>query len=487
VTYDLGKGEPSISYTGETADLENQVISTAHNIGESSGPDYLRDHLSAFKLDVSREIAGSFLTSIDFGTRMSDRGKRNETHFYYLCPEVGSSLDWCSSSTTYTLPSDKLEVYKAKGIALPDMVYGTFDDLAGDLYGNVGDIDGSLVKNETWHIQENSYEGYIKANFASTFAGIPVEGNVGMRVVGTFSKSSGWTTDDEGATYTPSVVSKSYADVLPSMSLNFHLTDDQILRFGAAFAMSRPPLDELRVANTLSTNSGTTGSNYLTGTRGNPTLNPYRSKQVDLSYEWYFHEESILAAAVYYKHLNSFIGYKSGNETYNDEVYYMSYPVNGKGGDVTGMEFSLQSRFYFIPVAFLQDFGIYANYAYVNSGVKEYTPVTDPLDAAGFAKHTMEVDLWYSAHGIEGRLAYKLHSPYTLAFTWDPSALSSSDWGSNLDASLSYQINENLNIRFQAHNITNEVWRSYYDNNPQETARYDLYKRTFMVDLSFHN
>lgn len=39
------------------------------------------------------------------------------------------------------------------------------------------------------------------------------------------------------------------------------------------------------------------------GGGGNPLLRLYKSNNLDLSYEWYFHPESMLALAVYYKNI----------------------------------------------------------------------------------------------------------------------------------------------------------------------------------------
>jgi hypothetical protein len=60
-----------------------------------------------------------------------------------------------------------------------------------------------------------------------------------------------------------------------------------------------------------------------TGSGGNPLLNPYKDVQVDLSYEWYWHEESLLAVAPFYKHLDTFIGYAKTAQTIGGVDYAM--------------------------------------------------------------------------------------------------------------------------------------------------------------------
>jgi TonB-dependent receptor len=265
------------------------------------------------------------------------------------------------------------------------------------------------------------------------------------------------------------------------LNLNFHLADDQVLRFAAAEAISRPPLDELRTGYSLNP----TGL-PPTGSGGNPTLNPYKDWQADLSYEWYWHEESMLAIAPFYKHLDTFIGYKSFDQTISGVTYQMLAPFNGKAGDIDGIELTAQSRFYFLP-SFLSDFGVYSNYSYVNSDVKEFTPAVNPFDATGFAKNTAEVDLWYSKAGFEARLAFKYHSPFTVINGWDSQELLGLASEKTLDFSTTYQWTENIGLRFEAHNLTNQPERMYWNNDPNQIARYDLYGRSYLIDITYHD
>src|SRR5262249_17783576 len=138
----------------------------------------------------------------------------------------------------------------------------------------------------------------------------------------------------------PVDIKNNYTDWLPSLNMNFHLSDDQILRFGAAIAVSRPPLDALVASFTL--NPIVMGE-QPTGGGGNPLLKPYKSDQLDLSYEWYFHPEALFAAAVYYKHLETFIGASSSLETIDGTQYLITDENNGKGGDIEGLELTFQT------------------------------------------------------------------------------------------------------------------------------------------------
>ena len=483
MAFDVRAGRvPFVTISGSGTDVSNPNNQWTQNWdpGQSSGPEYTRDHISAAQFDAARTIEGSFVTSLDFGGRITDRSKNHENYSYNLCPGTGSWVkeapDWLTCpATSYSiqLPAADLQSFKVHGFSVPDMVYGDYRQLAALVYPNTDIPADAEQLPDHWKVHESMYEAYAKVDIASNFAGVPMTGNIGVRLVDVKTTSSGYSNGS------PISVSKGYTKFLPSMSLNFHVADDQVVRFAASIAMSRPPLDNLKTGYSLD-------SVHLTGSGGNPFLNPYMANQVDLSYEWYFHDESLFAAALYYKDLSSFIGWGTTQQVIGGTAYSMASPTNGKGGGITGLELTFQTRFYFLP-GVLQDFGIYSNYAYVNSGVKEFTPVWNPLEGTGLAKHTGEFDLWYSKAGFEGRVAYKIHSPFTYIQGWNSQSLSRLDWERTLEASISYQWNEHIAFRLQGRNLTNSVSRSYLDNNPDQLARYDVFGRSYLFDISFKN
>jgi iron complex outermembrane recepter protein len=468
------------------ADTTIQTVQS-YRPSQVTGPEHTMDNLSAMKIDAGRNFENTLLSRVDFGIRYAARKKSHSLLSWYECPQSGAiTSNACPTDAdaglwnSYTLPSNMLSDFTLTGYHVPPMLYGKFDQLAAlvypDFHGGFAAPAGADQLGQHWAVVQNDFEAYVKVGFAAELDGMPLTGGVGMRVAYVDSKSRGYLTAD-GVNFTPASNSKEYTDILPSLNLNLHVSEDKVVRFGASVAVSRPPLDELRIGNTLSTSAPYTGS------QGNPRLNPYRADQLDLAYEWYFHDESLFAASVYYKHLNSFIGYQTFNETVNGHPYVIAHPVNGKGGDLAGLELTFQTRLYFLP-GFLKDFGIYTNYAYVSSGLKEFAPVANPMEATGLAKHTAELDLWYSAYGVEARLAYKVHSPFT-GTGWNAQQLYRVDWERHLDSSVSYQVNQYLGLRFEARNINNSGSRSYWDNNPSELDRYDVFGRSFLFDVTY--
>ena len=64
-----------------------------------------------------------------------------------------------------------------------------------------------------------------------------------------------------------------------------------------------------------------TNDSVLTGTGGNPNLDPYKSDNFNLSAEYYFAPESVVAASVFYKDIKNYIVQGVGTEhLYNSLV-----------------------------------------------------------------------------------------------------------------------------------------------------------------------
>ena len=123
-----------------------------------------------------------------------------------------------------------------------------------------------------------------------------------------------------------------------------HISDQHLLRFGAGVAISRPPLEALVTGFNLFPNAVPPS-----GGGGNPLLKPYKANQYDLSYEWYFHEESMFALAVYYKDMKNIIGASQSVQTIDGIQYIIGSENNIDGGRVSGAEVTYQSGFTSCP------------------------------------------------------------------------------------------------------------------------------------------
>ena len=480
--YDLS-GLPSASVTGQAIDPWNPSIQTVdpNRTGTVTGPEYTKDRISAVALNGQHQFVSSFLKSFEFGARIADRVKTHRFFNYALCAgsTTSGSCDW--NAHTVDL-SSLLSDYDPIGFIAPPVVIGDFNRIFSLTYPASNVPAGAEQLLQRSRVELKTAEAYSKLGFGLTIGALPVTGSFGIRLGRTDTRSSGFQQDSAGA-ISPVTVSNSYTDVLPSLNATASLTRKQLLRFGASIGISRPPLDALVTGYVL--NSILPGQQPV-GTGGNPKLRPFKAAQLDLSYENYFHDESLFALAAFYKHVTNYIGGGTALQTIDGTSYLISTLANGNGGNVWGLESRFQTRFYFLP-GILRNFGVYANYAYTSSNIHEFAPAGDPYRMIGLAKHTAEFDTYYSKGPFEVRLGVKYHSPFAVTPTWVGTSLKELAAETLVDASASWQITSRLGVRVQARNLTNERARFTSDNNVQNLAAdmgYQLYGRSYLMDLS---
>ncbi|MEY4588128.1 MAG: hypothetical protein RL497_204 [Pseudomonadota bacterium] len=113
-----------------------------------------------------------------------------------------------------------------------------------------------------------------------------------------------------------------YHNVLPSMDVTLHVTDEIIGRVSASKTIARPDLDKLQqgIGSTGSPGGGPllTGLQIpsgasITGTigtssDGNPGLKPLESSNFDLSVEWYYDKSSYVSVGFFNKDVVNFLG-----------------------------------------------------------------------------------------------------------------------------------------------------------------------------------
>jgi iron complex outermembrane receptor protein len=464
MTFDMSAGvTPSLSTSSDPSD---PTIQSAPGwlTGISDGPDNLEDKLSAIRVDLKREFANEF--ELSFGARASDRSK----DFFRRHQEY-------TSTVAGNLPADLFTSYSVTEFDAPPLLNGNFRELADFVYGGMPVDPDAVVQDSIWGVDESVLEGYVKIRFEGAIGSKPLAGNVGVRVVRTETESTGFGSVNGGA-LAPVDISNDYTEMLPSINFTFNLADDKLLRLGFARVISRPPLDELRASRQLWNSSPPP-----TGSGGNPLLAPFLANQLDLSYEYYFAPEALVSLAVYYKDVDTHIGYTTEPVTIDNVTYAVTGPFNGDGGGITGAEFTFQTPFSFIDA--LKNFGIYMNYAYVDTGVKEFYPAPNPLPIEGYAQQTATADLWFNKAGWEARLGYKYHTPFSIIAGWSGSDVRTLGEESILDFSTSWQVNDSFGVRLQINNLTNEPLRITRDNSDDRLGSYDVYGRRAMLDFTF--
>jgi len=294
-------------------------------------------------------------------------------------------------------------------------------------------------------------------------------------------------------------VSRSYDDTLPSFNLVADVTPDFLVRLAASKVMARPGLGNLTPGVTVNVSGG---NRVVTG--GNPLLDPFRATTADLSFEWYFAEESLLALGLFYKDIDTFVltsretrPYSTSGlpasllvgtgATVNDDFQF-NVPINSKGGPLKGLEFTYQQPFVFLP-GFWSDFGVQLNYTYVDSKIQYVTSTGAPslrTDLTGLSKNAYNATLYYEGDKFSARVSAAYRDDY---LTTVPGRNGNDVEGTaetlTFDMSASYKINDHFELTLEGLNLTDEFQDQWVDSIGDRASVYHHTGRQYFVGARY--
>jgi TonB-dependent receptor len=379
------------------------------------------------------------------------------------CPVGASGLPITSDITTYVSGF-------GSGLGAPgsnDTRWIAPNVLAtADLLG-IYDIPGVLQAGNDRSVKEEDLGGFLQLDFRSQLGTIPVRGNVGVRYVETTTTSRGQVS---GSSVT---VERSYEDTLPSANITFELRDDFLARFAAAKVMARPSLGNLTPGGSLDSFNGPP---YRYNS-GNPALDPFRATTYDASFEWYFQDEGLLALSLFYKDVDSFftragsieVPYSASGlpatlpppssplrnllDAGGDPLVEIRAVQNGGSASVKGFELTYQQPFTFLPAPF-DGFGFQGNYTYVDSD-----------EIIGFSPNAYNATLYYEKDRFSARVSAAYRDAYQTQAANATTGRDEQGYDStvNVDFSSSYQLTDNIDLTFEAVNLTDEFEQQIFD------------------------
>ncbi|WP_443748581.1 TonB-dependent receptor domain-containing protein [Asticcacaulis solisilvae] len=239
---------------------------------------------------------------------------------------------------------------------------------------------------------------YVQLDFRHDIFGRDLTGNIGVREATTDVVATGHDNKQR-----PVQDTNHYTDTLPSLNLNYHITDTLNMRFAASKAMARPQLGNLNPAITavsIPTDGSSVGGSI---TIGNTKLKPFRSTNYDWSVEWYFAKNSLVSFALFDKEISTFPqtvlfdapiqSFFSGDALTALQAQFASNAnqtayINANnsvtarqfrdapGGYLRGAEFNFQTDFGYLPEHFkfipdfVKNFGMQLNATHIESQLK---------------------------------------------------------------------------------------------------------------------
>ncbi len=305
--------------------------------------------------------------------------------------------------------------------------------------------DPSFAAN-TWTVKEDVNAAYVQADYATD----RLRGNFGLRVVETTSDSMGWAckvnvTPCPSTQYGPSSVKKKYRDVLPNLNVVYDVSDDIVLRGSAAKVISRPNYGDMSSYLWI-------GDQTLTGGGGNPNLDPYESTNFDVSAEWYFSSNAILAATIFHKKVGNYILVTTQKETHFNQnqqrpmVYDIARPNNAGKATIEGFSLAFQANIGY-------GFGVLTNYTYADAQAQ--TGGRLPFNS----KQQLSLSPFFENDMFSARLNYSWRSKYYTQA--DRGNFLVTDDHDTLDASVNVKIGSKLTLGLDALNLLDSEYRSY--------------------------
>ena len=341
-----------------------------------------------------------------------------------------------------------------------------------------------------FQVEEDNTAAYVQADFR----GSNWSGNIGLRYVNTDSHVVIFDqpTDDPNATtgslfgpYIGIPVDNSYDDWLPSANLRWQATDKLVARFAASMTMTRADYSALGGATNLVPPPAVEDpaqSQHGTGSGGNPDLEPIRSTNYDAALEWYFADNSLLSAGLFYMDLDNFVtfgtatkDYLTFNAFFPDGVflpYDLTVPVNASGR-VQGFELSYQQ-------AINEYFGFAANYTYADGEQTSQLPPSGDDRLVGTSKDTYNLSGYFENDRFSARVTYTYRSAFFSGL--DRNTAFTQDDTDSLAASIGYIITDNFSVTLDGQNLNDPTLKYYALNKDQPRA---FYKNGPQYYLSF--
>lgn len=528
---------PQINYTAAPG-INPMDPSVYFATGSSFRNALFRDKIVQGTARGRYEFDTSFVDSLDFGVTHIDNRIRSAFGVY-------EQAAWGGQGTPADIPDDIFRVIDvpskfsgldgAKGDIVPAFLAIDADALTKIFIDRFGACAGgpdclAPYDRVDSRVREKTFAPYAQLNNEFQLFGNTARLNLGLRyektrvtatALSSVPTNTAWVSANEftfirDGSQAFTTQKGDYDMWLPNIDFEMSPVRDVKLRASYSHTIARPNYAQMQGGlsfNELRAAAGFAGS-------GNPGLLPYKSKNFDLSAEWYYGKASYVSIGFFHKTVSNFIldgvttqnleglrtviggpryraaqayyaGLGNSNPTPEQIRQYIfnNYPgsTNPTGTDsngfTTGQIFALPEdplinfqvtipvngdriqKLRGIEIALQHNFwetgfGTILNYTRVRGGssFKNDLPVGSPQFAVTGLSDSANAVLFYDKHGIQARLAYNWRDKFLAGYGLDPSYVEA--YG-QLDASASYEFQEGWVVFAEGINLTGENRRGY--------------------------
>ncbi|MEK8052912.1 TonB-dependent receptor [Ideonella sp. DXS22W] len=534
-TVDFSKDFPVLMLKNTSIPASGQLVT-----GSSFRNSYMKAEVDQLQLNGKYKFADA--SKLDFGLSLTtaknrtaygniDRGTWGGTGTPADYPDSAFQADTLAKYFTRISGSNDPRLFNQWNV----WDFKTIRDIAAKVVGDESQFLMPSSYSTDRRTKEESQSLYLQYGREFNVGGQAIAMNAGLRYESTKVTSSAmvpiatgitWGSNNElsvvyGASGFTTLTGK-YSHLLPSIDFDTDLTDNLKLRLSYGESIGRPGWGDIQGGQTL---DGLVRVNGGTGSQGNPNLKPLKSKNSDVSLEYYYAKSSYVALGLFEKQIDNYIGttqvkgtpfnlptpiggamyteavakgcvtsdntcirnyilntfngkngvVKTGTDSTGNAtgtipgvagdpitVFNITVPANQRSAGLRGLELNLQHRFG------NTGFGLGANYTMVMSGLKyNDASLGEQFALEGLGNSANVVGFWENDQW-HVRAAYNWRGKF-LSGRFDGAGANpvyTAPYG-QLDMNLGYKYNKNLSFQLELRNLTDGVIRLYSRNEHQ--------------------
>jgi TonB-dependent receptor len=516
---------------GAGTDLTAANIRPAGNAFRNA---YFRDRINEVSLRGGYDFDSSLIDSLDFGVTYTDNKVRSAFGVIQNDTWGGTLSSADTPDSLYTLTNLPNDLQGAAGSNDPAIIPSYFRvntvELIQLLDSRLGicasaQAPGTCLARYTADrtVQERTWAPYIQTSHKFDLGENPANLRLGLRYERTTINSSAlvpiptgtvWTGGNEtaivyGSAQAAASLRGRYQNWLPAIDFDMSPINNVKLRASYSHTITRPDYGSLQGGTTLDSPIRIGGS---TGASGNPGLQPYKSKNIDLSAEWYYGPTSYISVGFFHKDVSNFITQTQvvlpafgltnaaagadaaaaraalGQDATAAQIvafvaarnpgsfdaasngirgqatdplvdFRITRPTNSdQKAQLSGWEFAIQHNFW------NTGFGTILNYTIVKSDTQYNNALryTVPQFAVNGVSDSANAVIYYDKKGLQARIAYNWRGEFLGGYGLDP--FYTNAYG-QFDMSASYEFKQGLTVFVEGINITNADRRGHQRNN----------------------
>lgn len=434
-----------------------------------------KDTEKNIRLDLARDYdVQGYASQVKFGGKVSRRHKDNDLNAWVY--EDFSDLGYSDNQLNLNQFS-KGTVHYSLGQFGPGISGSAIKDLIGGL--NRDDFyDEQESRANDFTMREDINAGYVM----NTVDVDDWRFIAGLRYEGTEFEAKG--TGVRNGVFEDEDTKRDYHHWLPGLHARYQLAKNTQVRAAWTNTVVRPTFGQLAPGFVIDDD---------VAEFGNPNLKPLESSNFDLGIEHFMGHAGTVSAFLFYKDIKNFV-YNTdlaGSGEWADFTEAHSY-ANGDSAKLYGLELAYSQKFDWLPAPWN---GVIMG---ANTTFSRSKASVEGFDAASGTTIKRDIDLPSQSKTVgnlmlgweDDKLSVRLSANYKSAYLYELAGINDKAHDSHVDAqtfvdfSARYSLTKDLQISFDAQNLTDQPY-FVYSGNSRYNNQYEEYGPTYSVGLTF--